>query len=62
VTPASQARLVRIHPKYHDPGDPEPCRVCAAVWRGLMREPTFAESMARGEADIKAGRIRPWTP
>lgn len=30
------------------------------VWRALEKDPKFTEAMERGEADIKAGRVRLW--
>jgi hypothetical protein len=36
------------------------CRLCAAVWGDLERDPAFREAMAEGLAHLKAGRFRPW--
>ena len=40
----------------------EACLICRYVWWRLERQPGFNEAMARGLADLKAGRFTRFDP
>lgn len=54
-----------IHPFFHDRIKPhrfaeKGCRVCRAVWSGLMDQPGIEASLEQGKADMEAGRWYRW--